>query len=51
MEIAENEGWKIGREEDLNKIKILSKRLIDGVEEEGLKLGRLHIPGLSRYYI
>jgi hypothetical protein len=25
--------------------------LIDGVEEEGLKLGRLHIPGLSRYYI
>ena len=51
MEIAENEGWRKGREEDLNKIKILSKRLIDGVEEEGLSLSRMHIPGLSRYYI
>ncbi|PKP55597.1 hypothetical protein CVT91_15275, partial [Candidatus Atribacteria bacterium HGW-Atribacteria-1] len=45
MEIAENEGWRKGREEDLNKIKILSKRLIDGVEEEGLSLSRMHIPG------
>jgi len=51
MEIAENEGWRKGREEDLNKIKILSKRLIDGVEEEGLSLSRMHVPGLSRYYI
>jgi helicase len=51
MEIAENEGWRKGREEDLNKIKILSKRLIDGVEEGGLSLSRMHIPGLSRYYI
>jgi len=25
--------------------------LIDGVEEDGLNLSRLHIPGLSRYYI
>lgn len=51
MEIAENEGWRKKREEDLNKIKILSKRLIDGVEEEGLSLSRMHVPGLSRYYI
>jgi len=51
MEIAKNEGWKKSREEDLNKIKILSKRLIDGVEEEGLNLSRMYIPGLSRYYI
>ena len=51
MEIAKNDGWRKGREEDLNKIKILSKRLIDGVEEDGLNLSQLHIPGLSRYYI
>jgi len=51
MEIAKNEGWRKSREEDLNKIKILSKRLIDGVEEEGLNLSQLHIPGLNRYYI
>jgi len=51
MEIAENEGWRKGREEDLNKIKLLSERLIDGVEEEGLNLSLLHIPGLSRDYI
>jgi replicative superfamily II helicase len=51
MEIAKNEGWKKGREKDLNKIKILSERLIDGVEEYGLNLSQLHIPGLSRYYI
>jgi len=50
-EMAENEGWKKKREEDLNKIKILSEKLIDGVEEDGLNLSRLHIPGLSRYYI
>ncbi|MBA7566402.1 hypothetical protein ES708_08093 [subsurface metagenome] len=51
MEIAKNEGWEKGREEDLNKIKLLSERLIDGVEEEGLSLSRIHIPGLSRDYI
>jgi helicase len=51
MEIAENEGWRKSRGEDLNKIKILSERLIDGVEEEGLSLAGMHIPGLSRYYI
>jgi helicase len=51
MEIAKNEGWKKSREEDLNKIKILSERLVDGVEEEGIDLSHLHIPGLSRYYI
>jgi helicase len=42
-EIAKNEGWRKGREEDLNKIKILSERLVDGVEEEGLNLSLLHI--------
>jgi helicase len=50
-EIAENEGWEKKRKEDLNKIKILSERLVDGVEEKGLNLSHLHIPGLSRYYI
>ena len=49
--IAESEGWKKGREEDLNTIISLSKRLIEGVEEEGLNLIRLYIPGLNRYYI
>jgi len=51
MKIAKGAGWKTGREEDFNKIKMLSGRLVDGVEEEGLKLARLHIPGLGRYYI
>lgn len=51
MEIAKEAGWKTDREEDFNKIKILSERLIDGIEEEGLKLARMRIPGLSRYYI
>jgi len=49
--ITESEGWKKSREKDLNKIKILSKRLIEGVEEEGLNLIRLYVPGLNRYYI
>ncbi|GAG81948.1 unnamed protein product, partial [marine sediment metagenome] len=30
---------------------LLSERLIEGIEEEGLSLARLYIPGLSRYYI
>ena len=49
--IAESRGWKKKREEDLKKIRVLSKRLIEGIKEEGLNLARLHIPGLSRYYI
>ena len=51
MEIAKNEGWRKKRKEDLNKIKILTNRLIDGVEEDGLNLSQLQIPGLSRYHI
>ena len=31
--IAESEGWKKGREEDLNTIISLSRRLIEGVKE------------------
>jgi helicase len=49
--IAESRGWKKKREEDLKKIRVLSKRLIEGIKEEGLNLARLYIPGLSRYYI
>ena len=49
--LAESEGWKKGREEDLNTIISLSKRLIEGVKEEGLNLIRLYVPGLNRYYI
>ena len=49
--IAENAGWKKGRKEDLNRIKLLSNRLIEGVEEEGLNLANLYIPGLGRSYI
>ena len=49
--IAENTGWKKKRKEDLNQIKLLSNRLIEGVEEEGLNLANLYIPGLSRHYI
>ncbi len=51
--IAENLGWskKENKKEKLAGIKILSERLAWGVEEEGLGLARLHIPGLSRNYI
>lgn len=51
--IAEDLGWskKENKKEKLAGIKILSERLAWGVEEEGLKLARLHIPGLSRNYI
>jgi len=49
--IAESGCWKKKRKEDLKKIILLSERLIEGVEEEGLGLARLYIPGLSRYYI
>jgi len=49
--IAESECWKKKRKEDLKKIILLSERLIEGIEEEGLSLARLYIPGLSRDYI
>ena len=49
--IAEESGWSKGREEDIKKIRRLSERMVEGVEEEGLALARLYIPGLSRYYI
>jgi len=50
-EIAESVGWEKKINKDLNKIRILSKRLVEGVQEEGLNLALLYIPGLSRYYI
>jgi len=49
--ITESGCWKKKRKEDLKKIILLSERLIEGIEEEGLNLARLYIPGLSRYYI
>jgi helicase len=49
--IAQKEGWKEERPDDLEKIKQLSARLISGVEPEGLALARLQIPGLTRGYI
>ena len=36
---------------DLNKIRMLSNRLVGGVQEKGINLALLHIPGLSRYHI
>ncbi len=39
------------KKDNLGKIKVLSERLAWGVEEEGLGLARLHIPGLGRSYI
>jgi len=41
--LAEIADWKEEREEDLKKIRVLSERLIKGVEEEGLELARLPI--------
>jgi len=51
--VAESLGWnkKENKKEELTGIKILSERLAWGVEKEGLRLARLHIPGLSRNYI
>ncbi|MDD5015540.1 MAG: DEAD/DEAH box helicase [Atribacterota bacterium] len=49
--IAESVGWEKKINKDLNKIRTLSNRLVEGVREEGLNLALLHIPGLSRYYI
>jgi len=39
------------KKDNLEKIKVLSERLAWGVEEEGLGLARLYIPGLGRSYI
>ena len=36
---------------DLNKIRMLSNRLVGGVQEKGINLSLLYIPGLSRYHI
>jgi len=49
--IAESGCWKKKRKEDLKQIILLSERLIEGIEEEGLVLARMYIPGLSRDYI
>ncbi len=49
----ESLGWgrKGEQKEKLAKIRKLAERLAWGVEEEGLRLARLHLPGLSRSYI
>jgi len=49
--IAESMSWEKKLNEDLNKIRMLSNRLVEGVQEEGVNLALLYIPGLSRYYI
>ena len=63
---AESLGWKMDepsqknnplsqeektKKDNWEKVKTLAERLNWGVEEEGLKLARLHIPGLSRSYV
>ncbi|TFB08245.1 DEAD/DEAH box helicase [Candidatus Atribacteria bacterium MT.SAG.1] len=49
--IAESMGWEKKINKDLNKIRMLSNRLVEGVQEEGVNLALLYIPGLSRYHI
>jgi helicase len=49
--IAESVGWEKKINKDLNKIRMLSNRLVEGVQEEGINLALLYIPGLSRYHI
>jgi len=51
--VAEGLGWskKKNKKEGLTGIKIVSERLAWGVEEKGLGLARLHVPGLGRNYI
>lgn len=44
-------GWEKKINKDLNKIRMLSNRLVEGVREEGVNPALLYIPGLSRYYI
>ncbi|MBU4314745.1 MAG: DEAD/DEAH box helicase, partial [Actinobacteria bacterium] len=51
LAIAESVDWEKKYSKDLNKIKMLSYRLAGGVQEEGLDLALLYIPGLSRYHI
>jgi len=36
---------------DLNKIRMLSYKIVGGVQEEGINLALLYIPGLCRYHI
>ena len=50
-EITVKIGWKEGRAYDLEKIKQLSTRLLNGITPEGLALAKLQIPGLTRSYI
>ena len=50
-EIAESTDWAKKNNKDLNKIRMLSNRLVEGVQEEGVNLNLLYIPGLSRDYI
>lgn len=49
--VAESMRWEKKINKDLNKIRILSNRLVEGVQEEGVNLALLYIPGLSRYHI
>jgi helicase len=49
--IAESVDWEEKYSKDLNKIKMLSNRLVEGVQEEGINLALLYMPGLSRHYI
>ena len=49
--IAESVDWEEKYSKDLDKIKMLSNRLVEGIQEEGINLALLYIPGLSRYYI
>jgi helicase len=49
--IAESAGWEKKHSGDLDKIKMLSNRLVEGVQEDGINLALLYIPGLSRHYI
>jgi len=49
--IAESMGWEKKDSKDLNKIRMLSNRLVEGVQEEGVNLALLYIPDLSRYHI
>jgi len=49
--IAESVDWEKKINKDLNKIRMLSNRLVEGVQEEGINLALLYIPGLSRHYI
>jgi len=51
--VAESMGWskKENKKEELTGIKRVSERLAWGVEEEGLELARLHVPGLGRSYV